>query len=321
MVDYPQEVLVTGGAGFIGSHVAAALLDRGARVCVVDNLHPFYDPEIKRQNLEVLRQHGPVDYREADIRDREAMGALFSEKHFDGVIHLAAMAGVRPSIENPGLYVSVNLDGSCVLLDQAVRHGKPRFVFASSSSVYGNNKKTPFHENDPVDHPISPYAATKKAGEVLAHSYSHLHDLSVTLLRFFTVYGPGQRPEMAIHKFTRLIDRGDPVPFFGDGSSRRDYTHVTDIVSGVLAALERCDGYHIYNLGESETTSLARMVELIEEAVGKKARLERLPMQSGDVNETFADLSLARAELGYRPRIKVEEGIPGFVQWYRETQG
>ena len=313
-------ILVTGGAGFIGSHVVEALLQRGDDVTIVDNFDPFYDPSIKRGNLEEMARVGAFDLIEADIRDRERMTSLFAEKDFEGVIHLAAKAGVRPSIEDPAGYVSTNLDGSAVLLDLAVAHEIPRFAFASSSSVYGNNEKVPFSEEDPVDHPVSPYAATKKAGELVAHSYHHIHRLNISCLRFFTVYGPRQRPEMAIHKFTRMIDQGEPIPFFGDGTSRRDYTYIDDIVDGVVRAYDRCNGYRVYNLGESHTTTLTRLVELIEGALGKKAELDRQPFQAGDVNETFADITRAKAELGYAPSTLVEAGIPAFVSWYRSRQ-
>ncbi len=315
-----SRILVTGGAGFIGSHLAEALIRRGDEVTIVDSFDPFYDEEIKRSNLQEVATAGAFELIEADIRDREAMGAVFAGAGFEVVIHLAAKAGVRPSIEDPGGYVSTNLDGSAVLFDLAVAHGKPRFVFASSSSVYGNNKKIPFSEADPVDHPVSPYAATKKAGELLAHTYHHVHGLDVTCLRFFTVYGPRQRPEMAIHKFARLIDAGEPVPFFGDGTSRRDYTYVDDIIDGVVRSADRCGGYNIYNLGESHTTTLDRLVRQLEDALGRTAVLNRLPFQTGDVQETFADISRARDDLGYAPSTLVEDGIPKFIEWFRSRE-
>jgi UDP-glucuronate 4-epimerase len=312
--------LVTGGAGFIGSHVAEALLARGDDVTILDAFDPFYDESVKRGNLDEVGRRGRFRLVEADIRDRGRMQSLFADGRFDLVVHLAAKAGVRPSIEDPASYVSVNLDGSTVLFDVAVHEKTPRFVFASSSSVYGNNEKVPFSEDDRVDHPVSPYAATKKAGELIAHTYHHLHGLNVTCLRFFTVYGPRQRPEMAIHKFTRLIEDDLPIPFFGDGTSRRDYTYVDDIVDGVLRACDRCEGYRIFNLGESRTTTLSRLVELLESALGKRARLERLPFQSGDVQETFADVTRARTELDYDPSTPVEDGIPRFVEWFRSRR-
>lgn len=313
-------VLVTGGAGFIGSHVAEALLVRGDEVTALDHFNDFYDPAIKRRNVAEIEGKGAFDLVEADIRDRDRMRRLFDEKRFDVVVHLAAMAGVRPSIKDPELYVSVNLIGSTILMDEAVRTGVKKFVFASSSSVYGNNKSVPFSESDPVDHPISPYAATKKAQEVLSHTYHHLHGLPMTGLRFFTVYGPRQRPEMAIHRFTRLVDEGQPIPFFGDGSSRRDYTYVDDITDGVIRAVDHCDGWRIYNLGESRTTTLSRLVEIVGEVLGKEVIIDRQPFQPGDVQETYADVSLAREELGYDPHTTVEDGIERFVRWYRSVQ-
>jgi len=314
-------VLVTGGAGFIGSHAAEALIERGDRVTIVDNFDPFYDPAIKKANLDELRRRGSFDFVEADIRDRPRMQDVFREGDFDLVVHLAAKAGVRPSIEDPSGYVSVNLDGSAAIFDLAIQENVSRVVFSSSSSVYGNNRKVPFSEKDPVDHPVSPYAATKKAGELLAHTYHHLHGLSVTCLRLFTVYGPRQRPEMAIHKFTRLIEEGRPIPFFGDGASRRDYTYVGDVVGGLVRAADQCDGYRVYNLGESRTTTLASLVAILENALGKKAILDRQPFQPGDVQDTSADISLATAEIGYAPSTTVEEGIPMFVDWFRSRRG
>jgi UDP-glucuronate 4-epimerase len=287
-------------------------------VTVLDNLHPFYPPELKRRNLDEVRKSGRFEMVEGDIRDRTLLKRALHPAP-DVVLHLAAMAGVRPSIADPGQYVSVNVDGTCALLDAAVAAGVTRFVFAGSSSVYGNNEKVPFHEDDPVDRPISPYAATKRAGELLGWTYHHLHGISFCSLRFFTVYGPRQRPEMAIRRFTELIDAGRPVPFFGDGSTRRDYTYVDDITTGVLGAVDRHQGFGIYNLGESRTTTLARLVSLIEEALEKRAVLDRQPLPPGDVRETFADITRARTLLGYAPRIPVEDGIKRFVAWYRRA--
>ena len=302
----------------MGSHLAEALLGRGDRVVIVDDLNPFYDPAIKRSNLEQIRRSGDFVFREGDIRDQRLMEEVLAEHGADGIVHLAAMAGVRPSIERPAEYVSVNLHGSAVVFDVAVRHRVPRVVFISSSSVYGNASKVPFHEDDPVDQPVSPYAATKKAGELLAHTYHHLHGIDVACLRLFTVYGPRQRPEMAIHRFTAQIARGEPIPFFGDGSSSRDYTYVADIVDGILGAMDCNRGYRIYNLGGSATITLEGLVALIEEAVGRRAVLDRLPAQAGDVNRTYADIGRARAELGYDPEVSVAEGIPRFVAWFQE---
>ena len=311
-------VLVTGGAGFIGSHVAGALLRRGDRVRVLDNLDPFYDVALKRRNLEQLRaQRGAFEFQLGDLRDAGACARACAGA--DQVVHLAARAGVRPSIADPVRYMDVNVSGTQRLL-QHVGPGVP-FVFGSSSSVYGGNRKVPFAETDPVDHPVSPYAASKKAGEVLCHVCHHLRGNPVTCLRFFTVYGPGQRPEMAIHLFARKIMAGEPLPFFGDGSTRRDYTYVDDIVAGVLAALDRAQGYRIYNLGGAATTTLQELVRLLEAALGKRAVLERRPEQPGDVQQTFADVSLAERELGYQSRVGVREGIGRFAAWYQQARG
>jgi UDP-glucuronate 4-epimerase len=309
-------ILVTGGAGFIGSHVVEALLARGDEAWILDNFNDFYDPALKRRNAAAMPAARLI---EGDIRDAEAMAALFEEGRFDTVLHLAAMAGVRPSLEDPLHYQDVNVRGTLVLLELARRYPGQRFVFASSSSVYGSNEKVPFGEADDIHHPVSPYAATKRAGELLCYTHHHLYDIPTTCLRFFTVYGPRQRPEMAIHKFVRLALSGRPIPFFGDGSTRRDYTYVDDIVDGVLRAIDRCEGYEIYNLGESATTSLAELVRLIGEACGVGVKLERLPAQPGDVEITYADVSKARARLGYAPRTPVPLGLARFVAWYRET--
>jgi UDP-glucuronate 4-epimerase len=312
-----RHVLVTGAAGFIGSYVAEALLRDGARVTGVDSFDDFYSSVIKRSNVEQAAAHSAFELVEADIRDEARMERLFS-RGVDAVVHLAARAGVRPSIENPMLYQDVNVRGTCVLLEAARKHGVKRFVFASSSSVYGNNPKAPFSESDNVDHPISPYAATKKAGELICHTYHHLFATDITCLRFFTVYGPRQRPDLAIHKFARLIEAGKSIPMFGDGSMRRDYTYVQDIVAGVLAALERCDGYHIYNLGNSSPVSLSELIRSLEQVMGKKAQIERLPTQAGDVERTFADITAARRDLGYEPKTDFAAGLKAFVEWMRE---
>lgn len=311
-------IVVTGGAGFIGSHLCEVLLGRGDRVIAIDNLNDFYDPAIKRENLADLSRKAGFRFVEKDIRDRQAMLAAVGEARPDAIVHLAAMAGVRPSIENPALYADVNVMGTVSLLDAAAASGIRRFIFASSSSVYGNNEKVPFAEDDRVDEPISPYAATKKAGELIAHAYSRLHGMAVSCLRFFTVYGPRQRPEMAIHKFARLILEGKPVPMFGDGSMRRDFTYVDDIVDGVVRSLDRASGYRIYNLGESRTIALREMIAALEKALGRKAAIQRLPEVPGDVKVTYADVSRARAELGYAPSCPLEEGLSRFVEWLRD---
>jgi len=312
-----RNILVTGGAGFIGSHLCERLADGGDRVIGLDNFDPFYDPRIKRANIAALTGRDNFRLVEGDIRDLDLLERLFGgDGAPDVVVHLAAKAGVRPSIEDPLAYQDVNVTGTANLLEMCRRHKVGKFVYASSSSVYGNNHKVPFAEDDPVDHPISPYAATKKAGELLCHTYHHLFGLPVFCLRFFTVYGPRQRPEMAIHKFARLIREGQSLPVFGDGGSERDYTYIDDIIDGVVRSIDHCRGYRIYNLGESQTTSLRRLISLIEEHMGTSARLDFKPMQPGDVNRTYADLTRSREELGYRPTVPVERGIPLFIEWF-----
>ena len=308
-------ILVTGGAGFIGSHTTERLLARGDDVVVLDNFNDAYDPAIKRANAAALSGARIVT---GDIRDRELVRKLFAEGRFDAVVHLAAMAGVRPSLLDPLHYEDVNMRGTMTLLEEARARRGLRFVFASSSSVYGARDKVPFSEADDIPHPVSPYAATKRAGELMCYTYHHLFGVPVSCLRFFTVYGPRQRPEMAIAKFTRSILDGEPIPFFGDGSTRRDYTYVDDIVDGVVAALDRCSGYEIYNLGESATTSLSELVDALAKAIGKPAILDRQPNQPGDVPLTCADVSNARAQLGYEPRTPVSVGLARYVAWYRQ---
>ena len=312
-----QNALVTGGAGFIGSHLCERLVADNVTVTVLDSFDPFYDPAIKRRNIAALTGNEQFKLVEGDIRHEASVEELFAAGKFDTVFHLAARAGVRPSLAEPALYQDVNVTGTVILLEAARRHGVPRFIFGSSSSVYGNNEKVPFSEDDPVDHPVSPYAAGKKAAEVAAHVYHHLYGMHVICLRFFTVYGPRQRPEMAIHKFTRLIDQGRPVPRFGDGETIRDYTYIDDIIDGVLASARRGLGYRIYNLGESQTTSLSRLIALIGEALGKEPVIESLPGQPGDVACTYADVSRARDELGYAPSVDVKDGVERFIHWYR----
>jgi UDP-glucuronate 4-epimerase len=320
------KVIVTGAAGFIGSHVVERLLSRGAQVVGVDNFDPFYDPAIKRRNLEGALASSRFRLVEADIRDAAGLAHGVRAAGGEGagaIVHLAARAGVRPSIAEPLLYSQVNVDGTVNLLELARGLGVGRFVFGSSSSVYGNNAKVPFAEDDPVDGPISPYAATKRSGELLCHTYAHLYGLSVACLRFFTVYGPRQRPDLAIHAFARRMLRGEPITLFGDGSSERDYTYVDDIVGGVEGALELTGGeamFEIFNLGESQTTTLLRLVKLLSDAMGVEPRIEWKPPQPGDVERTFADVAKARRLLGYAPRVPVEVGIPRFVEWVREAE-
>jgi len=311
----PSRILVTGGAGFIGSHLCGRLLDQDREVLVLDNFNDFYDPAIKRRNMLPLLARAGCALLEGDIRDPEAVENAFSSFRPQAVVHLAAMAGVRPSIENPLLYCDVNLAGTTVLLGAVRKNRVSHFVFGSSSSVYGANDKLPFTEEDDLSRPVSPYAATKLAGEQLCYTYHHLHGFPVSCLRFFTVYGPRQRPEMAIHMFARRIRDGQPITVFGDGTSRRDYTYVEDIIDGVVRSLDSPMGYEIFNLGESRTVSLSELIALLEENLGKKALIEPLPDQPGDVPATYADVTKARRLLGYDPRVPIEEGIRRFVQW------
>ncbi len=316
-----DNILVTGGAGFIGSHLVERLLNNTeTKVIIVDSFNDYYDPYLKRQNIkEVLTNPRCVLY-EGDIRDLVFLEKLFEQHHINQVVHLAAMAGVRASLENPAVYVDVDIKGTVHLLELARRHAVKNFVFASSSSVYGMNSKVPFAETDPVDAQISPYAVAKRAGELYCETYGRLYNFPIVSLRFFTVYGPRQRPEMAIRKFTDLIFHGKPIPFFGDGSSRRDYTYIDDIIDGIVAAM-RIDlpGHHIYNLGNSNTISLTEMVDIIEKNLGKKANLERLPNQAGDVPITYADLTKSKADLNFQPKVNIEVGIKKFIHWYKEN--
>jgi len=310
-------VLVTGGAGFIGSHLVERLLSENRRVVVIDNFDAFYDPQIKRRNIVEAARHSDYRLVEADIRDVDAVDGLFRSETITEVVHLAARAGVRPSIEDPVLYTSVNLDGTTRLLEACRRHGVERFIFGSSSSVYGNNSKVPFAEDDPVDHPISPYAATKKAGEVLCHAHHHLFGLKIACLRFFTVYGPRQRPEMAIHKFVRLLAAGQEIAQYGDGSSARDYTYVSDVVDGIVRSMSCCTAYHIWNLGGSHTIALGELVQELARGLGVPARVKQLPMQPGDVERTWADVSRAERELDWRPRVELKRGLDSFIRWFQ----
>jgi UDP-glucuronate 4-epimerase len=317
-----KNVLITGGAGFIGSHLASHLLAEGGwDVTVVDDLNDFYSPDIKRANLRAVKEAGNFRFVEADIRCSESLASVFKETAFDCIVHLAARAGVRPSLCQPKLYAETNIDGTLNLLELARDHEIGQFVFGSSSSVYGINAKVPFAEDDRIHQPISPYAATKAAGELLCHTYSHLFGFRTVCLRFFTVYGARQRPDLAIHKFSRLITDGRPIQIFGDGTSRRDYTYIDDIIQGVRAAMDYDRSMHeVFNLGESETTELNRLIELIESALGKSAAIDHQPMQPGDVPITYADISKARRLLNYDPRTKIDEGIPKFVEWFRAEQ-
>ncbi len=313
-----ETILVTGAAGFIGSHAAEALLQRGCRVIGVDNFCDFYDRSWKEMNIRTIGGDRRFDVEEIDITDGPGISRLVASAKPQAILHLAAMAGVRPSIEAPAYYARVNVEGTTHLLEAAVKSKVEKFLFASSSSVYGNLGRVPFREDDPVAEPISPYAATKRAGELICYTYWHLYRLPIFCLRFFTVFGPRQRPDLAIHKFTRLISRGQPLPMFGDGSTNRDYTYVDDIVAGILAALDRCDRYRIYNLGGSHPVTLKHLIEQIERAIGKPAIIDRRPAQLGDVERTFADLTRSQAELGYEPRTSLEEGLRRFVAWFNQ---
>ncbi len=313
-----KNILITGGAGFIGSHLATHLLREGEwDVTIFDDLNDFYSPDIKRANLDAVRSVGELRFVEGDIRRTEDLRPVFDETSFECIVHLAARAGVRPSLSQPKLYAETNIDGTLNLLELARDYEVGQFVFGSSSSVYGINAKVPFAEDDRIHQPISPYAATKAAGELLCHTYSHLFGFRTVCLRFFTVYGARQRPDLAIHKFSRLISEGKPIQVFGDGSSRRDYTYVDDIIAGVRASIDYDGSVHeVFNLGESETTELSRLIELLEASLGQKAIIDHQPMQPGDVPLTFADISKARRLLNYSPQTKIEEGIPKFAEWF-----
>lgn len=314
-----KKVLVTGAAGFIGSHLTDTLLGRGDTVIGLDEFNDYYAPAVKRGNLAGALAHPQFTLVEADICDEAALRAVFEQHRPEVVVHLAARAGVRPSLQDPNLYHRVNVIGGQHILDACRDFAVQNLVFASSSSVYGGSKAVPFKETDPVMRPVSPYAATKRMNELQAHVYSHIYGLNVTMLRFFTVYGPRQRPDMAIHKFTRGILAGKPLPFFGDGGTQRDYTYIDDIIDGVVRSVDRPFRYEIFNLGESHTTSLSELVALIEKHTGRQAVLDRQPMQPGDVEITYADVAHAREMLGYCPRFTMDEGIARFVHWCVST--
>jgi UDP-glucuronate 4-epimerase len=313
-----MRIIVTGGAGFIGSHLVDRLLGDGAEVIAVDNFDPFYPRASKEANLAAALRSPRCRLVELDIRDADGVRSLVSRSRPDAIVHLAARAGVRPSIEAPALATEVNVLGTVHWLEAASRlEPRPRFVYASSSSVYGDRPDAPFRETDRVDEPISPYAATKKACELLAYTFHHLHGLPVTGLRFFTAYGPRNRPDLAIAKFTRLIDRGEPVPIFGDGTTRRDYTFVSDIVDGIVRAVDRCTGHHLYNLGNSDPIELRHLVDAIASALGKTPVVRHLPEQPGDVRQTYADITRATNELGYDPKTRISDGLARYIAWYR----
>jgi len=312
--------LVTGGAGFIGSQVCEALLLAGHSVWAFDDLNNFYDPALKQRNIRDLQALAKsFEFVHGDVTDPAALGELFGSVKFDQIIHLAARAGVRPSLEQPALYQRVNVEGTVNLLEAARARKIKKITIASSSSVYGVNSKVPFSENDPISTPISPYAASKLACEALGHVYHHVYGMDVAMLRFFTVYGPRQRPDLAIHKFCALIHAEKPIPVFGDGASARDYTYITDILQGIIACTRQEFGFEIFNLGESDTVTLSRLIGLLESALGKPAKINRLPLQPGDVPLTCADISKARSKLGYHPSTKIDQGIPLFVDWFKRN--
>jgi UDP-glucuronate 4-epimerase len=313
--------LITGGAGFIGSHVCERLLKDGHSVWAFDELNSFYDPQIKRRNIRDIQSLAkPFEFVQGDITDRAALDELFGSVKFDQVIHLAARAGVRPSLAEPALYQRVNVEGTVNLLEAARLAGVKKIIIASSSSVYGVNSKVPFAESDPIFAAISPYAASKLACEALGHVYHHIYGMDIAMLRFFTVYGPRQRPDLAIYKFAKLISAGKPIPVFGDGSTARDYTFVSDTIDGIMACTQREFRFDIFNLGESQTVTLSRLIEVLEAALGRKAIIDRQPAQPGDVPLTFADISKSRAKLGYQPHIKIEQGIALFIDWFRRNE-
>ena len=313
-----MSILITGGAGFIGSHLTERLLRQGRKIIVVDNFNDYYDPRIKRNNIAPALKNPNFVLWEKDIC--QDLNQVFGDNSITTVIHLAARAGVRPSLEDPLLYNKVNVLGTVNLLEHCRKFNVRKFIFGSSSSVYGTNSRVPFAENDPLENPISPYAVTKIAGENLCRIYHHTYGIDITALRFFTVYGPRQRPEMAIHKFVRLICAGKEIPFYGDGQSSRDYTYITDIVDGITACLEKDTGFAIMNLGDSKTITLEQLVSKIEEVLGKKARRNRLAMQPGDVPVTYANIDKAGKMLGYQPRIGINEGLVKFAEWYASSR-
>jgi UDP-glucuronate 4-epimerase len=317
-----KNILVTGGAGFIGSHLVDHLLNEGGwQITVVDDFNDFYSPEIKRANIAAHLTSQNYKLVEADIRDYAALKKVFADDKFEVIVHLAARAGVRPSLAEPKLYTETNVNGTLNLLELTKQHNVKQFVFGSSSSVYGINSKVPFAESDRIHKPISPYAATKAAGELICHTYSHLYNIRVVCLRFFTVYGARQRPDLAIHKFSKLITEGKPIQVFGDGTTRRDYTYIDDIIQGVRAAIDYDRSmYEIFNLGESQTTELSELIHLLEKNLDMSAVIDRQPPQPGDVPITFADISKSRELLGYNPTTKIADGIPKFVEWFRSQQ-
>ncbi|MEA1963722.1 MAG: GDP-mannose 4,6-dehydratase [Candidatus Aerophobetes bacterium] len=312
-----EKILITGGAGFIGSHLVDRLLEEKEEVIVVDNFDDFYNPQIKRDNLKNHLSNPHLKLLEMDIRDKKALEQIFELNEITQVVHLAARAGVRASIKNPVVYEEVNVKGTLNLLEVCKNKNLKNFIFASSSSVYGVNTKLPFSENDSLSYPISPYAVTKKTGELICYTYHHLYGIPIICLRLFTVYGPRQRPEMAIYKFTRLIDQNCKIPIFGDGHSKRDYTFISDVIEGIMSTLKQKFDFQIFNLGSSKPVELKNLVSLIESALGKKAKINRTLEQPGDVPITYADITKAKKLLGYNPKVGIEEGIKKFVKWHK----
>lgn len=312
-----MKILITGGAGFIGSACAKKLMDRGDKVIIVDNFNDYYNPRLKRDRVKIFLKGYKFKLYEGDIRDEKLIKKIFKKERPQKIIHLAAMAGVRSSLLKPKLYFDVNVMGSINLLEAAVRHKVKNFVFASSSSVYGNNKKLPFSESDPVDTPISPYAASKKADELVAHAYHHLYGLNITALRFFTVYGPWGRPDMALFLFADAITKGEPIKVFNHGKMSRNFTYIDDIVSGTITVLDKCKGYDVINIGGDREETLARYIKVLENNLGKKARKKMLPLQPGDVPNTVADIRKLR-KIGWKPTTRIDKGIKKFVEWYKD---
>ncbi len=314
-----MNILVTGGAGFIGSSLTDRLLENNLKIFCLDNFNDFYNPLIKENNIRHNLENKNFNLIRGDILDKNKLDEIFSSNNIHMVIHLAAMAGVRPSIENPLLYEKVNIEGTINLLECMKIHNVKKMLFASSSSVYGGNKKVPFSETDGVDKPVSPYAATKKAGELLCYNYHHLYGIAIYCLRFFTVYGPRQRPEMAIHKFTRQIYSGQKITVFGDGSTSRDYTYIDDIVNGIINCIDRVNSYEIINLGNSSPTKLIELVKLIQDISGRQAEIKMEEMKPGDVFTTFADIEKAKKIIGYMPETSIKEGLEKFISWYKKN--
>ncbi len=314
-----MSILITGSAGFIGSHLSEKLLEEEYKVIGIDNFDSYYDPSIKRKNLEKCLSKTSFDLMEVDIRNESELKKVLKNKNIKKVVHLAARAGVRPSVENPQLYEEVNVRGTLNLLELSRRNEVKNFIFGSSSSVYGDINEIPFREDGPKN-PVSPYAASKLAAEIYCKAYSQLHDLNTTVLRFFTVYGPRQRPEMAIHKFVRMVEQGKPIPMYGDGSSKRDYTYIDDIIQGIMSSLKKDFKFETFNLGNNRTVKLKKLIKIIEEKTGKTAKINRKPMQKGDVTVTYADISRAKELLDYGPKTPIEEGVERFVEWFRKNK-